>query len=503
MTQASTDYILRTQQIVKRYKGVVALDRVSIHIRRGTIHGLLGENGAGKSTLVSLISGLIAPTEGKILFDGEEVQGSDVKQMEARGVFLVTQEPMIVESMSVADNLMLGRWPLARGLRGVVDRRALADEAGRALAGTGLEAGMPAGRLSAVEKRKLNILRALFSGGKLLILDEPTAALTLADRDQMFDFMRELKATGVSFVFISHYNEEILGICDGVSVLRDGRLAGEMDTLASIDADALSELVVGRDVPLFHRRHPATIAGPGWRVENLRAPGVEIDRFQIAPGEVVGFAGLPGSGAKEFAKVLFGLARASAGSFSHAGKPVALPDHPQAAFAAGIAYLSDDRRRDGFVGLQSIAHNISMSSLGDLSAAGVVDKARERRMVGHYFDALRIKAASPDVAVGTLSGGNAQKVVLSRLLATGPRLLILDEPTRGIDVGVKEEIHRLVDSLTSDGMSVIVITSDLDELIRLVDRVCVFVGGRVQRECVGAALDKDVVLEAAFGAATA
>jgi simple sugar transport system ATP-binding protein len=502
MTQASTDYILRTQEVVKRYKALVALDHVSVHIRRGTIHGLLGENGAGKSTLVSLISGLISPTEGKIFLDGKEVQGSDVKEMEARGVFLVTQEPMIVEQMTVADNLLLGHWPVKRGLPGVVDQRALHDEAVRALAGTGLDAGMLAGQLSAVEKRKLNILRALFSGGKLLILDEPTAALTLADRDHMFDFMRELKASGVSFVFISHYNEEILNICDGVSVLRNGRLAGEMDTLESIDSDALSQLVIGRDVPLFHRHNPGKKTGSGWRVDELRAPGVEIDHFEIAPGEIVGFAGLPGSGAKELAKVLFGLNRASAGSFSYAGKPIALPDHPQSAFAAGIAYLSDDRRRDGFVGLQSIGNNISMSSLGELSVAGIVDKARERRMVDHYFDTLRVKAATSEIAVGTLSGGNAQKVVLSRLLATRPRLLILDEPTRGIDVGVKEEIHQLVDSLTSEGLSVIVITSDLDELVRLVDRVCVFVGGRVQNEYVGAELNKDAILEAAFGTAT-
>jgi ABC-type sugar transport system ATPase subunit len=317
----------------------------------------------------------------------------------------------------------------------------------------------------------------------------------------MFAFMRELKATGVSFVFISHYNEEILNICDGVSVLRNGRLAGEMDTLESIDSDALSQLVIGRDVPLFHRQNPGKKTGSGWRIDGLRAPGVEIDHFEIAPGEIVGFAGLPGSGAKEFAKVLFGLNHASAGSFSHAGKPIALPDHPQSAFDAGIAYLSDDRRRDGFVGLQSIGNNISMSSLGELSVAGIVDKTRERRMVDHYFDTLRVKAATSEIPVGTLSGGNAQKVVLSRLLATRPRLLILDEPTRGIDVGVKEEIHQLVDSLTSEGLSVIVITSDLDELVRLVDRVCVFVGGRVQNEYVGTKLDKDVILEAAFGTA--
>ncbi|PRE89702.1 ATP-binding cassette domain-containing protein, partial [Burkholderia gladioli] len=257
---SSSDYILRTRDVVKRYKALVALDRVSIHIRRGTIHGLLGENGAGKSTLVRLISGQTAPSEGRIVFDGAEVQGSDVRRMESLGVFLVTQEPMIVDSMSVADNLMLGRWPLKRGWTRQVDQRALLGSVETALAGTGLDPRMPARFLSAVARRKLNILRALHSGGKLLILDEPTTALTLADREQMFAFMRELRARGVSFVFISHYNEEILDICDGVSVLRNGRLAGEHDDLGEIDSDGLSELVIGRDVPLFHRDREAASA---------------------------------------------------------------------------------------------------------------------------------------------------------------------------------------------------------------------------------------------------
>lgn len=288
---SSNEYILRTHDVVKRYKAVVALDRVSVNIRRGTIHGLLGENGAGKSTLVRLISGQTAPTEGSITFDGEDMQGSDVKQMEARGVFLVTQEPMIVDSMSVADNLMLGRWPVKRGLLKQVDQRAQMQSVEIALEGTGFDPRMPARLLSAVAKRKLNILRALHSGGKLLILDEPTTALTLADREHLFDFMRSLKARGVTFVFISHYNEEILDICDGVSVLRNGKLAGEHDDLSQIDSDGLSELVIGRDVPLFYRDREATrargagdAAGAAWLVEDLVAPGVDVERFSIAPG---------------------------------------------------------------------------------------------------------------------------------------------------------------------------------------------------------------------------
>ncbi|WP_186258675.1 sugar ABC transporter ATP-binding protein [Burkholderia gladioli] len=531
---SSSDYILRTHDVVKRYKALVALDRVSIHIRRGTIHGLLGENGAGKSTLVRLISGQTAPSEGRIVFDGAEVQGSDVRRMESLGVFLVTQEPMIVDSMSVADNLMLGRWPLKPGWTRQVDQRALLGSVETALAGTGLDPRMPARFLSAVARRKLNILRALHSGGKLLILDEPTTALTLADREQMFAFMRELRARGVSFVFISHYNEEILDICDGVSVLRNGRLAGEHDDLGEIDSDGLSELVIGRDVPLFHRDReaasaraarsadaaPDTVATAGgtgkgintgtskgtgaptaWRVEDLVAPGIEVPRFEVAPGEIVGFAGLPGSGAKAFALALFGLNRARRGRLWHDGASHALPDHPGTAFRRGIAYLSDDRHRDGLVGLQSIAHNITLSSLADVSRGGVIDRRAEQGVVRRYFEHFRVKAATPEVLLGTLSGGNQQKVCLGRVLATAPGLLILDEPTRGIDVGVKEEVHRIVDELTRAGLSVIVITSDLDEMVRLVDRVCVFVGGRIEQEYQGERIGKDAILQSAFGAA--
>jgi simple sugar transport system ATP-binding protein len=503
----SNDYILRTHGVGKRYKSVVALDHVSINIRRGTIHGLLGENGAGKSTLVRLISGQTAPSQGSIVFDGEEVQGLDVMAMEERGVFLVTQEPMIVDSMSVADNLMLGRWPLRRGWTKRVDQRALMQSVEVALEGTGFDPRMPARYLSAVAKRKLNILRALHSGGKFLILDEPTTALTLADREHLFEFMRSLKSRGVTFVFISHYNEEILDICDGVSVLRNGNLAGEHDDLSAIDSDGLSELVIGRDVPLFYRDRgtpsngrPQRAEAP-WVVEELVAPGIEVKRFTIAPGEIVGFAGLPGSGAKELALALFGLNRASKGRVSRGDAPHPLPDHPGTAFQEGIAYLSDDRHRDGLVGLQSIAHNITLSSLNSVSRVGVIDATAEKDVVRRYFDHFRVKAATPEVLLGTLSGGNQQKVCLGRVLATAPRLLILDEPTRGIDVGVKEEVHRIIDGLTREGLSVIVITSDLDEMVRMVDRVCVFVGGRIEHEYTGAQIEKDAILQSAFGAA--
>ena len=496
---ATPGTILHIDGLTKAYGAFMALEDVSFSIRRGAIHGLLGENGAGKSTLVGLIAGLRAPTGGRILLDGREVQARDVKAMEAAGVFLVTQEPMIVDQLSVAENLMLGRWP-ARG--GFVDWKRLREQARHMLEGTRIDPRALAGSLSAVERRKLNILRALFSGGRLIILDEPTAALTLDDRAVLFDFMRELKLRDISFIFISHYNDEILEICDSVTVLRDGKLAGSSDDLGTMTTERLSELVLGRDLQLFHRDEKPADAGaePVLSLRDVRARAVQIDAFAIRPGEVVGFVGLPGSGAKEFAQTLFGLNPAQAGRMHVAGEAgeIALPPGPPEALARGIAYLSDDRRRDGLVALLSIGDNLSMSSLGALSHYGFVRRQREAGLIRRYFSEMGIKAANPAVSIDALSGGNQQKVCLGRLLATQPRLLILDEPTRGIDVGVKEDVHRTVDALTRKGLGVIVITADLDEMARIVDRVCIFSGGRIVETLQGDEITTQRLRAAAF-----
>ena len=495
---ASPDCILRIQALTKEYGLLVALRDVSFDIRRGAIHGLLGENGAGKSTLVGLIAGMHAPTQGRILLDGREVQGLDVKAMEQAGVFLVTQEPMIIGQVTVAENLMLGHWPSHGGF---VDWKQLRGQATRMLEGTHIDPSALADSLSAVDRRKLNILRALFSGGRIIILDEPTAALTMEDRNQLFDFMRELKRQDITFIFISHYNEEILDICDAVTVLRDGRLAGSSDDLAGMTSERLSELVLGRDLELFHREpEPSRPAGTGFTVRDVQARSVRIESFEIRPGEVVGFAGLPGSGAKEFAQTLFGLNPARSGRMRMSGgaNEASLPAGPPEALAQGIAYLSDDRRRDGLVGLLSIGDNLSLSSLGPLSRFGFVRRLAERALIRRYFVQMNVKASDPAVPVDALSGGNQQKVCLGRLLATQPKLLILDEPTRGIDVGVKEDVHRMVDALTHTGLSVIVVTADLDEMSRIVDRVCVFSNGAIVETLHGADINTQRLRDAAF-----
>ncbi|KAF1010447.1 MAG: Ribose import ATP-binding protein RbsA [Pseudomonas fluorescens] len=467
------DPILVIDNVAKSYGPVHALRGVSTQIRRGSIHGLLGENGAGKSTLVGIISGQVVPTSGQILMDGRVLKQVDVKAMEQAGVFLVTQEPMIIANLTAAENLMLGIWPTRNGF---VDWKQLNADAARMLEGSGIDPQALAGHLDAVARRKLNILRAMFSGGKVIILDEPTASLTVVDRRQLFDFMLRLKGEGVTFIFISHYNDEILEICDAVTVLRDGSLAGTRADITSMTSEQLTELVIGRGVDLFQRqRRDHTGKAPAVSLRGVRGKWLALDGLDIAPG----------AGAKEMARAIFGLHPAM-GTLSMAGEPPRpLPRNPRDAFDTGIAFLSDDRRRDGAVGQMSIGSNIAMSSLGARVSGGFIDTRVEDSVIRHYFSAMGVKAPNPDYSVNTLSGGNQQKVCLGRVLATEPRLLMVDEPTRGIDMGVKQDVLRIIDELSDAGVAVIIVSSDTDELVRAVDRVCIFDQGTIKETLTG------------------
>lgn len=481
---ADHDTIIRMDGVGKMYGGFSALSDVSFTIRRGAIHGLLGENGAGKSTLVGIISGHKPATSGHVYLNGDIIDAADVKTMEAAGVFLVTQEPMIIDHLSAAENLMLGIWPEKRGF---VQWRKLHADAKRMLDGTGIDPAMRAGQLDAVARRKLNILRAMFSGGKVIILDEPTAALTVEDRIQLFDFMRRLKDDGVTFIFISHYNDEILDICDSVTVLRDGKLAGGSENLSEMTSEQLSELVLGRGLKLFQRQRKSFADAPvGVSIKNVQSNKLQLDQLDIHAGEILGFTGLPGAGAKELARCLFGLLPVDSGTVQFAGDATAraLPRDPKAAFDTGIAFLSDDRRKDGAVTQMSIGQNISLSSLGNMTSSGFLSPAKERALSEQYFASMGIKAAGPEALVDTLSGGNQQKVCLGRVMATNPRLLILDEPTRGIDVGVKQDVLAIIDALSAKGVCVIIVSTDTDELARAADRVCIFAGGSIHTQLV-------------------
>jgi len=503
---AASPPVLRVENLSKHYAGVAALRGVNLSIAAGSIHGLLGENGAGKSTLVGIICGQIRPSSGTVTWQGKPLGVVDVRAMEQAGVFLVTQEPMIVAALSAAENLLLGLWPKKRSTprAGVVswsriDWSRLQEEAARMLDGTGIDPLTPAGQLGAVAQRKLNILRAMFSGARLIVLDEPTASLTQADRQHLFAFMRERQREGVTFVFISHFNDEILEICDAVSVLRDGRHVGTHTDVQALSSAQLSEMVLGRDLTLFQRAVQTFSAHtpPAVRLLDIRSDVLKLPALTIAAGEVLGITSLPGAGGKELARALFGLQRAS-GTIAFGTDPAkALPRHPAEAFARGIAYLSDDRRRDGAVAHMSIAHNLSLSVLATQADSPWIAARQEADLVRHWFDRLGIKATSPAAAVDSLSGGNQQKVCLARVLATRPQLLILDEPTRGIDVGVKQEVLRIVSDLSAHGVAIIIVSTDTDELARAVDRVLVFRDGSIHRELSRQALTQSALRQLA------
>ena len=487
--KAINEKILSIDNVTKSYGVVQALRGVTVEIRKGSIHGLLGENGAGKSTLVGIISGQVTPTSGRIILNGRVLEHVDVKAMEAAGVFLVTQEPMIIDNMTAEENLMLGIWPNKKGF---IDWKTLRGNASRMLEGTNIDAKALAGHLNAVARRKLNILRAMFSGGRVIILDEPTAALTVADRRQLFDFMHKLKATGVTFIFISHYNDEILEICDAVTVLRDGSLAGGSDNVSNMSSEQLTELVMGRDLALFQReRCDYTGQIPAVCLKNIYGKDLALQQLNIGPGEVIGFTGLPGAGAKEIARAIFGLHPAKGSISMHGEDAQPLATSPHEAFDMGIAYLSDDRRHDGAVGQMSIGSNIALSSLSQRSKLGFIDQQAEHSVIQHYFNAMGVKAPNAEYAVDTLSGGNQQKVCLGRVLAAKPRLLMVDEPTRGIDIGVKQDVLRIIDELSRAGVAVIIVSTDMDELVRVVDRVCIFDQGTVKETLTGQEITVD------------
>lgn len=495
-----SDELLTIDNVTKQYDSMLALKGVSLHVKAGTVHGLLGENGAGKSTLVKSIAGIVAPTSGTISWLGKALSGVDVETMEDLGVFLVTQEPMVVETMTVADNLMLGRWPTMGPFVSDTRMFQMATSFLDDLDDANLDPYQLAGKLSAVDRRKLNISRALHFGGKLVILDEPTTGLSISDKTLLFDFIRKLKQSGVSFIFISHYNEEILEICDEVSVLRDGTMVNANQHVSQVGPEQLSEMVVGRDVTLFKRADQPT-QPVAWSLSDVNAPGLLIEKLDLHEGEIIGFAGLPGSGARELGQVLFGLKNGASGHLNHRGVLLDVPAHPAEAIDNKIAFLTEDRLRDGFVGIQSIAENITLSSIGRIANAGWISRTKERALVSRFSKIFEIKATSQNAPVLSLSGGNQQKVCISRLMATEPQLVILNEPTRGIDVGVKEEVHRIIDDMTSSGVSVIVITSDLDEMLRVADRVAMFVGGRIVSVLPTSELTKDMIFREAFSSA--
>jgi ribose transport system ATP-binding protein len=494
------DVVLRMEGIRKAFPGVLALDGVELTLRRGEVHVLLGENGAGKSTLVKILGGALAVDAGRILVDGTEVRIAGPRHSRELGIGIIHQELRLVPALGADENIFLGREP-HRGMRGIVDRRAMLAAARLVLErlGATFDPATPVGRLRLAEQQLVEIAKALSLDARILVMDEPTSALTERETNTLFGVVRSLAARGVAVVYISHRLDEIFEIGHRVTVLRDGRRIATRE-LARSDRRELVRLMADREV---EERLPkaATVRGEELlRVEGLSRRGVLHDiGLSVHAGEVVGLAGLLGSGRSEIARAIFGLDRPDAGTITVRGRARRIRS-PREAVRAGIGFVSEDRKAEGLVLGLSVRENISLPILGLLSRIGIVRGRAERDVAERQVRDLRIRTPGVEQRVLDLSGGNQQKVVLAKWLARRVDVLILDEPTRGIDIGSKQEIYHLIDRLVAEGVGVVLISSELPEIVGLCDRVLVVRDGRIAGAFTRAEATQERLLACAVGA---
>jgi rhamnose transport system ATP-binding protein len=492
-----TTPVIAVQHVTKSFAGVTALADVSLDLYPGEAHALIGENGAGKSTLVKLLGGVHQPDAGTLVVSGEESLLWGPGGARDLGIAVIYQEPTLFPDLSVAENVFIGRQPLRRGRR--IDKRAM-DTAVTAIfdrLGVRLDPDRIARGLSIADQQLVEIAKALSLEAKVVIMDEPTAALSPVEVARLFGVVESLRAHGAAVLFISHRLEEAFKICQRVTVLRDGRLVLARE-LSGLTADDLVRAMVGRDVLARPHEHhqPGEVV---LEVSRLTREGVFADvSFDVRAGEVVALAGLVGSGRSEVARAVFGIDRYDAGVVRVSGRPMRRGS-PEAAMSAGVGLVPEDRRQHGLVMGLSTARNIALASMRRLSRAGLLFGRTERSFAAQWSRALQVKYGRIEDPVASLSGGNQQKVVLAKWLARKPSVLIVDEPTRGIDVGTKSEVHRLLSSLAKDGVAVLVISSELPEVLTLADRVLVMHEGRLAAAIAREDASEESIITAATG----
>lgn len=504
MSAISAVPVLSMRGIGKTFGPVRALVDANLRIERGTIHGLVGQNGAGKSTIIKILAGMLAPDRGVVEFNGEPLMQLTPRQVEQRGIHIIHQDRLLVPSFTVSESLFLGHEP-GFWRTGILHRGRMQRQAREILAryfGIALDPRALIGELTSAQQKLVQITRALLHMPSVLVLDEPTTALNKGEVDLLFTTLRRLRDEGVSIVFISHYMQEIENLCDRVTVLRNGQDVGTVDPRTT-SIDDIVAMMVARDVKDMF---PARVCQPGrpvLEVRNLTARGVFEDvSFAVHQREIVGVTGLIGSGAKELLQTIYGIRRADSGELSIDGSRAAIGT-PARAVARGIAFLPEDRRAHGVALGLSVRENVTLASLSRYGAAGFIQAGRERAAVDALIRELGIKTAGRETPVRRLSGGNQQKVVLAKWLSRKSSTYILDEPTVGVDVGAKVEIYRLLSTLAEDGAAILVLSTDLLELMGLCDRVVVLYRGRIAAALRTAESNADDVLKWATGAQTA
>jgi rhamnose transport system ATP-binding protein len=495
------------KDIVKSFPGVRALRGVSLEVFPGEVHALLGENGAGKSTLIKILSGVHTPDEGEMRIRGRVVHFSEPGQAQAQGIATIYQEFSLYPELSVAENIFSGHIPRTLGGFALDWRRAEREAAKllQSLDAADIDVRARTGSLSVGNRQRVEIAKALSLKARVLILDEPTAVLTQHDVERLFAIVRNLRSSGVAIIYISHRLDEIFALADRVTVLRDGQWVATQKVEDITEAELIRQMV-GRaleEEPIIHDAPPQLDAEdkpPILRASNLSRPPLLSDAsLTLHTGEIVGLAGLIGSGRSELAQAIFGTLPPESGTIEVEGRPVTIRG-PEDAIRLGIAYVPEDRGRQGLVTAMNVGQNVSMTRLKHITRGPFLDFNAERVLAEGYVESLRIKTPNVRETVRNLSGGNQQKIVVAKWLATKPRILIVDEPTRGIDVGARAEIHRLIVALArNEGLAVVVISSDMQEVLRLADRVLVMHDGRITGEFTRAEATQEAVLTAALG----
>jgi ABC-type sugar transport system ATPase subunit len=496
----SAEPAVRVDAITKRFPGVVALDHVTFDIAAGSCHALCGENGAGKSTLGKLLAGIYPPDEGRIVIGGRPVRFAGPTDALAAGVAMVHQELSFCENLSVAENLCLGTMPNRYGF---VTRRDMWQRAEAMLAAIGvtLDVKRRVGELTIGQQQMVQIAGAIGEGARLIIFDEPTSSLSQHEAERLYTLIDRLRERGVTCIYVSHRLEEIYRLCDTITVLRDGRHVGTAP-VKDLNKAALVEMMIGRRIEDYFPSHVHGAAGAELlRVEGLSSPaGFRDVSFTVRAGEVVGFAGLVGAGRSEVAQALFGLDPHSSGRIFVRGQSVASLATADA-IAMGIGLVPEDRKRQGLVLGMDVLNNATLSILPRLARFGFITRARERNAAQPYFDRLRVKTPQLTTQAAALSGGNQQKIVLTKWLAAQCPLLILDEPTRGVDVGAKAEIHALIDELAAAGNGIVLISSEMPEILNLSTRILVFRTGSIVGQLSRAEANQDALMRLMAGVA--
>ena len=488
--------ILQVDSLSKRFPGVVALDRVSLQLQPAEVLAVIGENGAGKSTLMKILAGIQPPDSGRILIHGKETQLLSVAQATAQGIVLIHQELNLCQNLSVAANIYLGREPQRWGF---IQQDRCRQEAQLLLQQVGLDisADVPVGSLTIGQQQMVEIAKAVSSDARILIMDEPTSSLSQRETDHLFAIIGRMKQQGVSIIYISHRLGEVEILADRVEVLRDGKNAGGL-AKAAINHRTMVERMVGRELSQYYARSNARTDDVVLELDQLRTAAYPQQpvSFRVHRGEIVGIAGLVGAGRTELLTSLFGVTPAVGGRLLVQGQPHQIPD-PQTAIRHGLGLVPEDRKRQGVILPMSVRENTSLPMLSQLTRMGRVDSAAEQSLARHMQSRLQTRTPHLEQPVKYLSGGNQQKVVIAKWLATNPKILLMDEPTRGVDVGAKQEIYRLMDELSQSGVAIVFVSSDMEEVLGMSDRILVMHEGRVSGELQKQAFSEQAVMHLA------